>query len=310
MNNNYEAFVKELCQDLITATGYEESRIYFKRAEDYPQTSGDRIFVEFVVTESSREVYGLKVQELYGSFQNGTEIAEMVQKVMEDLEKMKEAGFVDNAKTLEDYEKAKENLFIRPLNFDRNKDDLKNSVYRVIGDIALVLYMRVGVLDGGVTSFKVRKDIVESWNQDWEEVFDNALLNTYFLTPPRLFLREKLLFDPNYRGENFMNILCDCPIQKDATGNCLSNTERINGAISIFLPGVAARIGELMGNGFYMVFTSIHEVMIHSDCAEKIDVEELRENLKEVIEEAISEKEFLTLKIYHYNKESGEFSWE
>ena len=43
MEKEYEAFAEELRQDLLRATGYEESRIYFKKKEDYPQTSGDRI---------------------------------------------------------------------------------------------------------------------------------------------------------------------------------------------------------------------------------------------------------------------------
>ena len=58
-----------------------------------------------------------------------------------------------------------------------------------------------------------------------------------------------------------------------STGGCLFGDLRCimafgtgyrPGLFWIFLPGVAERIGQLMGGGFYMVFTSIHEVMIHN----------------------------------------------
>ena len=70
-----------------------------------------------------------------------------------------------------------------------------------------------------------------------------------------------------------MNLLSDFILRKDSGGNCLSTTERTNGAVAVFLPGVAERLGKLLGSGFYMVFTSIHEVMIHRDSA--VEVEEL-----------------------------------
>lgn len=48
-------------------------------------------------------------------------------------------------------------------------------------------------------------------------------------------------------------------------GNCLSTSKKTNGAVAVFLPGVAERLAALLESDFYMVFTSIHEVMIHND---------------------------------------------
>lgn len=308
MEKEYEAFVEDLRQALITATGYEESRIYFKRAEDYPQTAGDRIFVECGIGEYSREVCGLYARQLYECYRTGTTIDEMVQQTKRDLDRMKASGILEKARYLEDYEKIKSDLFIRPLNLDRNRADLKNCIYREIGDIALVLYMRMGKFDGVMSSFKVRRDMVERWNQDSKEVFEKALENTGLLTPPRIYKWEKLVFDPDYNGDDFMDILTDFPLKKDSTGNCLSTSERTNGAIAIFLPGVAKRLGSLMGSGFYMVFTSIHEVMIHND--REAGVEELRGVLRDTLKEATPEGDFLTLSIFHYDRETESFTWE
>ena len=105
-----------------------------------------------------------------------------------------------------------------------------------------------------------------------------------------------------------MNLLSDFILRKDSGGNCLSTTERTNGAVAVFLPGVAERLGKLLGSGFYMVFTSIHEAMIHDD--RNITREALAPILSTTLQECVSEEDFLTRKIGHYHPETGEFSWE
>ena len=60
----------------------------------------------------------------------------------------------------------------------------------------------------------------------------------------------------------------------------------------VFLPGVAKRLADLMNADFYLVFTSIHEVMIHN-----VNIsypEDLEIVLRDTIQEATPEEDFLT----------------
>lgn len=92
--------------------------------------------------------------------------------------------------------------------------------------------------------------MLQKWEQDEQSVFNEALLNTYFISPPRIYCWEKLLYNLDYEGENFMNLLFDMSLKKDAIGNCLSTSVRTNGAVAVFLPGVAQRLGETYGGVF------------------------------------------------------------
>ncbi len=56
-----------------------------------------------------------------------------------------------------------------------------------------------------------------------------------------------------------------------------------------------------------MVFTSVHEVMIHNE--KFAEPENLRNVLRDTLEEATPEEDFLTLYIYHYDKTLEEFSF-
>ncbi len=42
-------------------------------------------------------------------------------------------------------------------------------------------------------------------------------------------------------------------LTRDSIGSCLSTARRTNGAVAIFLPGVAKRLADLMDADFYMV---------------------------------------------------------
>ncbi len=299
-------FAEELRQALLLATGMEPERIRYKKADDCPPSNGDRLLVDCEKSGGYTEVCGLYVEDLYESRLSGVSMEQLISAVLKQLKNVKDSNLMKKMEQLHSYEAIKEDLFIRPVNLDRHKKKLNNAVYRVIGDIALVLYMRIGEIDHCPTNMKLPKNVAENWNMDMDKIFCDVLLNTSRISPPRIFFWEKLIFDEDYDGEDFMNPLSNFQLRKDAVGNCLSTSSRCNGAIAVFLPGVAQRLCELLGHGFYMAFTSIHEVMVHNDT--QVEPEELREVLKDTVRETTPEEDFLSLNIYHYDKDTHIFS--
>lgn len=306
MEKGYEAFVEALRQALLVASGLEESKIYFEKKGGKYSAKGDRLFVEFAGYEDGKEVCALYTGELYERYRQEQGMEEIVGDVVNELNRVRGSGIFEKTRNISQYDKVRKDLFIRLLNVNRCHDDLGQAIYRTIGDIALVLYMKVGEDDGCITSVKIRQEHIDRWGMACDKVFDDALLNTYFMTPPRIYRWEKLIYNPEYDGENFMDLLSGFVINKDAVGNCLSTTRRTNGAVAVFLPGVARRLGDLLGEDFYMVFTSIHEVMIHND--RKVEPDELIDVLEDTIKEATPAEDFLSARIYHYCRESGEFT--
>ena len=306
MDNRYESFVETFRQKLIDATGYGEDRIFYKSKEEYPPTAGDRLFVKQFESNGVTEVCALYVGDLYEEYRRGLGMDVIVKDVVKRLQGISRTDIIEKAKMISDYNKIKNYLFIRLINKNKYEDDLTDSVYRTIGDIAMVLYVRMGEIEGYTSSMKVKQHMLEKWDMDRDEVFEAALLNTYFISPPRIYCWEKMLFDTHYEGENFMNLLSDYPIRRGAVGNCLSTVKRTNGAVAVFLPGVASRLADLMQGNLYLVFTSIHEVMIHNEAT--VDPEDLRHVLIDTIKETTPEEDVLTFHIYHYNRETGIFS--
>ena len=116
---------------------------------------------------------------------------------------------------------------------------------------------------------------------------------------------EKLFYNPDYDGESFMSPDHELVMEKNSIGICLSTARRTNGAIAIFLPGVARRLAELLEGDYFIVFTSIHEVMIHS--VERVYPEDLENVLQQTLQVATPKEDYLTSKIYRYSQETGDF---
>lgn len=308
MEKEYCEFVKQLRNEIMKATGLGRMEVCFKRAEDYPETDGDRIFVNCLVWETNCEVLALHVEELYQCFSNGNSMEEIAALVKQQYQEVKESGCLERIQDLDNYQKVCHDLIVRAINAERNEKELKDAVYWRIGDIALTVYFCLQSEDERTISMKILKPFVEKWGISEIEVFKNALHNTPLLTPPRLWNLEKMIFQAGYQGEDFMNPESDYIIRGNVYGECLSTTGRTNGATAVFVPEVAERIAQMMGCGFYAVFTSIHEVMLHGD--RDVNVSDLRMALEGTLQEFTSEEEFLTKKIYHYHPETRSFTWE
>lgn len=279
----YETFVEKLRNYLLDTLNLQEKQIYFEAKDEEGMTpNGDRLFVECRVSSEGKEVCGIHTEE---------------------IKKLSKAGFFEKTKNVNNYSKVKEDLFIRLLNKKKHEKALENAVYKEVDGIACVLYMKVGQCNGRISSMKIRKDSLVEWGLDENEVYENALLNTYLLTPPRIYQWERLLLNPDYDGEDFMAYDYGNERIKlfgKRVGSCLSTNIRTNGAVAIFLPGVAEKIAEILGDDFYIVFTSVHEAMIHSKSW--YYPEDLERILKETIEEATPDEDFLADEIYYYDR--------
>lgn len=304
MEKSYRRFIGQLMVRLKTDMELEEEDIYIIRETEDPYD--DRLCLEIGKGEKYSEVCALHIRQLFDWYLEGKNLDEIQDILMRNLRRTRQSGLRDKVLSLGNYHEIQQDLFVRLFNVDKYREDLKDAVYRQIGDIALVLYVCLGESEGVISSTKIRRAFVEAWGMDEQEVFDQAILNTYLKTPPRLYKIERLLADPGYCGETFMEGEQNIVLDRESCGNCLSTEKRINGAVAIFMPGVARKISQLLDSDLYLVFTSIHEVMIHSDTT--VGAEDLRNILQETVRFMTAEEDFLTYKIYHYERKTGRFS--
>lgn len=301
MDKNYELFIGQL-----TNTIYETTDIPLENIKFVKKDGGDLLNIIFAEHDDAYEVCSVHVEELYVAYQNGIRLNTIVDYICSDVLHAMSIYVYDKTKELMDYDTAKSRLFVRLINYDRNADILRDVVHKTLGDIVFTVYAIVDENEFGIVSTKVLKSMVKKWDKNEDDIFNEAIKNTYYLTPPRIYKWEGVLCDESYAGESFMNDEDICDLDKSFSGNILSTTRKTNGAVAVFLPGVAERIAELLDSDFYMVFTSIHEVMIHST-GSGVDPKDLKLVLQDTLRKVTPSSDYLTEKIYKYNRRTHKF---
>lgn len=208
-----------------------------------------------------------------------------------------------------DYEALKERIFIRLLNFNDHRYELKENHYRRIGDIVQVLYLMASDEHGedgrhDVYSIKLPKHLSESWNLSEEELWENAMANTYLMAPPRMYLNPMDTADPPYHKGAFMALNSDIKSLPATSVPVVTTTSQMNGAIAIFYPGVMERIAELFGGDYYVAFTSIHDLRIHKKGT--IPPIHILRRVRDT-NRAFPADETLSRKVYLYERDSKTF---
>lgn len=301
MDKNYELFIGQLTNAIYETTDIPLENIRFVKKD-----GGDLLNIIFAEHDDAYEVCSVHVEELYVAYQNGIRLNTIVDYICSDVLHAKSIYVYDKTKELMDYDTAKSRLFVRLINYDRNADILRDVVHKTLGDIVFTVYAIVDENEFGIVSTKVLKSMVKKWDKNEDDIFDEAIANTYRMTPPRIYKWEEMIFNREYTGDSFMESCDEDVISKDAMGNCLSTTIKTNGAVAVFLPGVAEHLAELLNSDFYMVFTSIHEVMIHS-VKSGVDPKDLKLVLRDTLREVTPSSDYLTEKIYKYNRRTHKF---
>ena len=290
---NYQEFAEMLMKEIEEETGL---RTEFH--EDDEKMSQDGIWV--YISENKEGIHFLRLftKESYCKWKRKeATFHDFVRGVKQSAINFRNVGAPDKIKQLMYYDLVKERLFIRLINFERNKAELEDSFYKRIGEIAMVLYEKIADEDEGIVSCKVPLKYVDGWDLNKEEVFMAALRNTASMMPPKAYEWVKMIMNLDYEGDDIYDP--DYIPAKGITGSCLSTSRKTNGAVGIFYPGVVRLFCDKMDtDDIYMVFTSVHEVMIHN--ANDIEPENLKLVLEDMIREEISEEDVLTHCVYHY----------
>ena len=299
-------------EDGATSTDAKELSIIRETNIKYHKTESDVLIGDYIILyqyKGKREqICRFDCGQLYRKYEEGSWAAvwEQILSSIDASRKFMELGIIDLIEKNE-YGLLKDKLFIRPLNFKDNRYELKNHIYRRIGDMVLVLYILASDENDGKThdvlSVKVPKASMQEWGIDEEEVWESAMSNTYIMAPPRIYLNAMDIVNPPYHRGAFMALNSDITSLSPNAVPTVTTTAQINGAIAMFYPGVMKRIAELFGDDYYIAFTGTSEARLHKKGT--IQPRSILMRIKQM-NKAFDPSEVLSNKVYLYETANQE----
>ena len=191
-----------------------------------------------------------------------------------------------------DYESIKENLRAKLINYELNREFLKEVPHRRFLDLAIVAYISLEMeeeIEGNAT-ITVKNNLQQTWKVDTEELIDTALEN---IKGDVVVANMSEYVDMSLFGntENLFDIYV------------LTNRLKLHGAVAMLQKDRLKQFSdELKKETLTILPSSIHEcLIINAEDAPK-DIDELREMVKEVNETVVSDQDILSNNVYIYNR--------
>lgn len=203
-----------------------------------------------------------------------------------------------------DYESVKEFLSVTLINGRDNRQMLSHMPHRQMEDLALILELKFP-MEEGIGSIKVSRELTELWAVDTDTLFAQAQENSLKAEPPSLHRMEDTMLSLAFDRDAAENLLENpAPEEVPSQLYVLSNMSKNKGAAVLSYPGVLEKADQLFPKGFYILPSSIHELLIVPKSPE-IDPKELGEMVRAVNRAEVAKEEQLSDRVYEYDREAG-----
>lgn len=264
--------------------------------------------VMYVRKENSECIPCFYLDELYHSYCMGESewsLAESLANIVRgECEKVRQ-----KAKKYVRKEWIADHLFVRLINRERNKVFLEDAVYRNVLDLAAVFYVLTEDGEEGIKSYCLPVNVWEQLNLGTvEEYFPKVLENTQRLFPEQMYCLTEGMQELLEQGEPGdvikLRTLEEKELLRDKTLYVLSNRRKICGAATVLYPDILKQIGEQFLGDYYIVPSSIHEVLLLKATEEEEEVR-LNEIVHEVNESHVEPEEVLSNHVYYYAREEA-----
>ena len=216
---------------------------------------------------------------------------------------------LDNAPRIDidkllDYEAMKNYLTVQVVPTASNEEMLKNIPHRQLEDLSIVYRFVISQDEDGQQSILVTNDLMEKYGIDAAKLHEDAMENAPVYKPVRIRPMTEVLAE--MMGEEFAEAM---GIGRNDSEDFMyvATTPGGNfGAGVITYPEFMDQAADRVGGDFYMLPSSLHEVLLVPDRG-SMNVRELEEMVRDVNATQVSEQDRLSDRVYHYDSKEHVF---
>lgn len=194
-------------------------------------------------------------------------------------------------------------VFVKVVNTRSNQELLKDLVnLPVDGGFSLTVYIDMDTPRKDAM-IQITKDMASRMNFDERELIQTAMKNTVQAHPAELVEMKKVMMDISglRKLEPGDNLLQDNPLPaEDLSMLILSNSDKFFGATALFYPDVQAKVADATGGSYYILPSSVHELIVLPDNG-TFEERELARMVQSVNSCEVRPEEQLGNKVLYYN---------
>lgn len=210
-----------------------------------------------------------------------------------------------NLNPIMDYNIAKYNLFIRVSSAEKNKDILANVPHQLKEDLAITYHLITYMRGGELSSLLINNDLLKQYGITAEQLHEDAMNSSPRIMPQEVSsIGEFLEQDPFMMSSEENDMLQES--EPAPSFYVVTNQKKLDGAGVIFYPGMMEYLGSLFCQDYFILPSSIHEMIVLPDNGE-ISVNELKMMVSGINATQVDPSERLTDEVYHFDTKDHVF---
>lgn len=298
---DFEKFVNRVMEDIKKYLSQEDQNVDF--AVEHQEKLNDQYTALRITGRTITP--NINLEYFYREYEDGRSFRSIMSEIAESIEMVPPKFEQD---VLNDFEKAKELLFIRLSSVEKNADYLEKVPHTIVEDMAITYHLIIEIGEQGVASATITNEYLEKYGATVEELHKLALENSEKIFPANIdnilgVMQKQIAADMKKEGmdeETINMILDELPPMENPAMTIVTNDVCVNGAAVIFYPGVFEEIAERTGGDYFVLPSSVHETIILPDTGE-YSTEELTAMVSDINANVVEERDRLTDEVYHYD---------
>lgn len=237
------------------------------------------------------------LDSFYEMLGDGMELEHIVKRILEVYVRGMPKGKVD-MEFFREFSKVRDRIVYRLVNREKNRELLEEIPHVEFLDLAVCFYYCYEHPELGEGMILIHNTHLKMWNTSHRELMRLAEHNT-----PRLLKAQLCSMDCALKGileEEALDELRQMQRETKKYLYVLTNEKRCQGAAAMLYPGILAEAAQHLKGSFYILPSSIHEVILLPDSGQD-NGEELHEMIADINRTQLREEEILSDYAYRYD---------
>lgn len=241
----------------------------------------------------------------------------IARRILLGMEDLARPGFSED---LMDYENVRDRICLKLVSRSENEDLLKHTPYVAFHDLCILFFIHLEMSDKTFGSILLKEDQFLKWKLTPTALYPIALANTMRIFPAELCALQSILEslckkdpddEPKAHNRDTMKKICDLsgepweaperPLVHQSM--VLTNKNKYFGATAVLYPQLLNRIGDALQGSYYLIPSSIHEMLILPSSI-GISSHEIDDMIREINQTEVSAEEVLGTHCYYFDHKS------
>lgn len=323
---NFESFIEEIKKMVKEYLG-DGVRVEDKSVL---KNNGIRFTGIVILKEKQNCVPNIYLNGYYEQYKSGRCLCDIVCEIVRYYEEHKIEKHID-MDCFSDFEYVKETLCFKLINYEKNKDLLKQIPHIPYLDLAIVFYCIVNNESIGNGNILVRNEHLKKWDTDVKEIWEIAFKNTPVMLEAKILPMEDVICE---LMKNKMILEIENSIEEQVSSHIRITDDMVDpiiremmekiyteakgpkmyvagnecknfGAAVMLYDSLFSDFAKEIQSDFYILPSSIHELILVPVGNEENEAARLKDMVYEVNHSELAQEEILSDSIYIFKHSSG-----